>query len=155
MSPLRRPPVPIASAAEPSLWWAEVLSEPVVVGRTLSLVWLDSSGHRLGRVLTSTGVPPRPEPPVVGVVRQLRGTLVAEGSCTPERTAIALSRPGASSIDDDDEAWARALQAALGEDGLGTWGFHVAAGGSSTTVVDPLLRGSTHTASPGDPGRTP
>ena len=104
MSPLRRSPVPIASAAEPSLWWAEVLSEPVVDGRTLSLFWLDS-GHRLGRVLTSTGVPPRPEPPVVDVVRQLRGTLVAEGPLyTRAHTALALSRPDASSIDDDDEA---------------------------------------------------
>jgi len=45
----------------------------------------------------------------------------------------------------------RALQAALGEDGLGTWSFDVAAGRGITTVVDPLLRGSTHTASPGDP----
>ncbi len=50
---------------------------------------------------------------------------------------IALSRPGGSSIDDDDEAWARALQAALGEDGLGTRSLHVAAGGWITTVVDP------------------
>jgi hypothetical protein len=75
---------------------------------------------------------------VVDVVRQLRGTLVAEGSlCTRAHTAIALSRPGASSIDDDDEAWARALQAALGEDCLETWSVHVAAGGWITTVVDP------------------
>jgi hypothetical protein len=40
-------------------------------------------------------------------------------------------------MDDDDQAWARALPAALGEDGLGTWSFHVAADDWITTVVDP------------------
>jgi hypothetical protein len=35
------------------------------------------------------------------------------------------------------EGWAEALQATLGEDGMGTWSFHVAVGGWITTVVDP------------------
>ncbi len=55
MSPLRRSPVPIASAAELSLWWAEVLSERDAAERTLSFLWPDSSGHRLERVLTLAG----------------------------------------------------------------------------------------------------
>jgi prevent-host-death family protein len=34
-------------------------------------------------------------------------------------------------------AWAEALQAAVGDDRLGTWSFHLAAGSWITTVVDP------------------
>lgn len=138
MSQLLRSPVAIASAAELSLWWAEALSEHTASGRTLSLFWLDSSGHRLGRVLTLTGAPPRPERAVVGLVVQLRQTIVTEGPLYAQaHTAIALSRPGPSSVGPDDDAWAAALQRAVGEDGLGTWSFHVAAGDWITTVVDP------------------
>ena len=79
MSPLRRSLVPIASAAELSLWWAEALSEHTTSGRTLSLLWLDSSGHRLGRVLSLTDAPPQPVPAVLGLIRQLRHTIVTEG----------------------------------------------------------------------------
>lgn len=138
MSPLRRSPVPIASAAELSLWWAEALSEHPASGRTLSLFWLDSSGHRLGRVLTLTNAPPQPERAVVALVRQLRQTIVTEGPLyVRAHTAIALSRPGPSSVGPDDDAWAEALQKAVGEDGLGTWSLHIAAGDWITTVVDP------------------
>jgi hypothetical protein len=138
MSPLRRSLVPIASAAELSLWWAEALSEHTTSGPTLSLLWLDSSGHRLGRVLSLTDAPPRPAPAVLGLIRQLRHTIVSEGPLyVRAHTAIALSRPGTSSIGPDDAAWAGALQTAVGEDGLGTWSFHVAAGDWITTVVDP------------------
>lgn len=105
---------------------------------TLSLFWLDSSGHRLGRVLTLTNAPPQPERAVVTLVRQLRQTIVTEGPLhTQAHTAIALSRPGSSTVGPDDDAWAAALQRAVGEDGLGTWSFHIAAGDWITTVVDP------------------
>lgn len=138
MSPLRRSPVPIASAAELSLWWAEALSERTADGRTLSLFWLDCSGHRLGRVLTLSGAPEQPGRAVIGLVHQLRQTIVGEGPLYAQaHTAIALSRPGPSSVGPDDAAWAEALQGAVGEDGLGTWSFHVAAGEWITTVVDP------------------
>ena len=62
-------------------------------GRALSLLWLDSSGHRMGRVLSVTGVPPRPDRSVVGIIRQLRDT-IAEDSGDAAHLAIALSRPG-------------------------------------------------------------
>ena len=138
MSPLRRSPVPIGSAAELSLWWAEALSDHPGSGRTLSIFWLDSSGHRLGRVLTLTNAPQRPERAVVGLVRQLRQTIITEGPLYVQaHTAIALSRPGAASVGRDEMAWAEALQKAVGDDGLGTWSFHLAAGEWITTVVDP------------------
>ena len=87
---------------------------------------------------------------MVGVVRRLRGTLVAEGSLdTRAHIAIALSRPGASSSNDDDEAWARALQALLGGNGPGAWTSTSQQVAGSRLSSIPLLRGSTHTASPG------
>src|SRR3954452_7615978 len=107
MSPRRRSLVPIASAAELSLWWAEALSEHTTAGRTLSLLWLDSSGHRLARVLSLTDAPPQPVPAVLGLIHQLRHTIVTEGPVYAQaHTAIALSRPGTSSIGPDDVAWA-------------------------------------------------
>jgi hypothetical protein len=93
MSQVLRPPAPITSAAELSVWWGEVLSEEDMPGRALSLLWLDSSGHRMGRVLSVTGVPPRPDRSVVGIIRQLRDT-IAEDSGDAAHLAIALSRPG-------------------------------------------------------------
>ncbi len=90
VSPLRRSHVPIASAAELSVWWAVALSERTASGRTLSLLWLDSSGHRLGRVLSLTGAPPQPERAVVSLVRRLRRTIIAEGPLYVEaHTAVA------------------------------------------------------------------
>src|SRR6476469_4892602 len=110
MSSPRRSPVPIASSAELSLWWAEALSDHTASGRTLSLFWLDSSGHRLGRVLTLTGTPLQPERAVVGLIRQLRQTIVTEGPLYVQaHTAMALSRPGPSSVGPEDAAWAAAL----------------------------------------------
>jgi hypothetical protein len=75
---------------------------------------------------------------VLDLIRQLRHTIVTEGPLYVQaHTAIALSRPGTSSIGPDDAAWAGALQKTVGEDGLGTWSFHVAAGDWITPVVDP------------------
>ncbi|MGY1835075.1 hypothetical protein ACI79P_08200 [Blastococcus sp. SYSU DS0510] len=77
-------------------------------------------------------------PAVLGLVRQLRHMIVTESPLYAQaHTAIALSRPGTSSIGPDDTAWAGALQTAVGEDCWGTWSFHVAAGDWITTVVDP------------------
>ena len=137
MSPLRRSLVPIASAAELSLWWAEALSEHTTSGQALSLLWLDSCGHRLGRVLSLTDAPPQPTPAVLGLIRQLRRTMVTEGPLHLQaHTAIALSRPGTASI-----AGGRGVGRSS-PDGRrrrrpGTWSFHVAAGDWITTLVDP------------------
>jgi len=79
---------------------------------------------------------------VVGLVRQLRQTIVTEGPLyVRAHTAIALSRPGPSSVGPDDAAWAGALRTAVGDDGLGTWSFHIAAGDWITTMVDPPAAG--------------
>ena len=136
MSHVLRSPVPITSAAELGIWWAEVLSEPDTPGRALSLLWLDSAGHRLGRVLTISGIAPRPDRRVIGFVRQLRDTMVEE-SGDPAHLALALSRSGRSPLTTTDHEWAAVLEAALGAGGEVSWSLHVATDRWITTVVDP------------------
>jgi hypothetical protein len=118
------------------MWWAEVLSDPGSPGRAMSLLWLDSSGHRFGRALSVTGVSPRPDSTVIGIIRQLRDTMI-EDSGDPAHLALALSRPGRSPITTTDQEWAAALEAALDTDGEATWSLHVATRRWITTVVDP------------------
>jgi len=52
--------------------------------------------------------------------------------------AMALCRPGAPAITEDDDEWAEALHDLLDDGRIdGTWSLHLAAGGS----VLPLVRG--------------
>lgn len=62
---------------------------------TLSLSWLDPSGHRLGRALTLTGAPARPEREAIGLVGQLRHTIATEGPLHV-RARIAIHRAAGS-----------------------------------------------------------
>ncbi|MGY2083960.1 hypothetical protein [Blastococcus sp. SYSU DS0539] len=112
---MKRSPVPIASAAELGIWWAEVLSEPNSPEQALSLLWFDSAGHRLGRVLSISGVAPRPDRKVTGFVRQLHDTLVGD-SGDPAHLALALSRRGRPSVTTADREWVSTLQASLDSD---------------------------------------
>jgi hypothetical protein len=125
------------SAAELSVWWAEVLSESDVDARRLSTMWLDVQGRMLARVLSLDGVPPLPHPTVIQAVLQIHGVFAERPEAADCHLAFALSRPGEATIIDDDRAWAGALEAALQERRAGTWSFHVAAGGWLTPVVEP------------------
>jgi hypothetical protein len=137
MPPILRSDVPIGTATELSVWWAEVLSEDNNLGRTLSILWLDPSGHRLGRTLCLTGIPPRPDQSAIRALLNVHDA-VTEGAANAEgHVAVALSRPGEASITADDDEWAEALQTALGDRLEGTWSLHLAAGGWITPVVDP------------------
>jgi hypothetical protein len=137
MLPILRSDVPIGTATELSVWWAEVLSEDISLGPRLSILWLDPSGHRLGRTLSVTGVPPRPNRSVIRAVLNLHDA-VTEGSANADgHVAVALSRPGEALITGDDDEWAEALRTALGDRVENTWSLHLAAGGWITPVVDP------------------
>ena len=136
MSLALRSPVPISSAAELSVWWAEVLSEPDAPGRALSLQWLDPAGCRIGRVLSISGIAAQPDPKVIGFVRQLRDMMVSE-SDTPAHVALALSRSGRSSATRADREWATVLKTAFDADDQVSWSLHVATDRWITTVVEP------------------
>jgi len=129
----------IASAAELSVWWAEVLSEAGTGAgpRRLSLMWLDGRGRMVARVLSLDGVALRPTPKVIAVVGQLHGVFVEHADVADGHLAFALSRPGDTETTGDDQAWAVALRTAMRDASSGTWSFHVAAGGWILPVVDP------------------
>ncbi|TFV57000.1 hypothetical protein E4P41_14960 [Geodermatophilus sp. DF01-2] len=73
---------------------------------------------------------------MTGFVRQLRDTVVGD-SGDPAHLALALSRPGPSSVTRTDHQWAAALEAALDAGGDVSWSLHVATDRWITTVVDP------------------
>ena len=137
MSTTPRSAVAIASSSELSLWWAEVLSEEDVPGYSVSMMWLDSSNHMLGRVLRLTDVPPRP---TVGLARslvRLHAQLMQASARTPGHLALALSRPGSVEVGEDDDEWADSLCVAFADLVEWTWSLHIAAGGWIAPRVDP------------------
>jgi len=136
MTPIVRATVPIASAAELSLWWAEVLSEERLPGAALAMLWLDPFGHRLGRCLRITGVE-KPDLRAARAVLQVHHAVTADGVDDEGHLAFALSRPGGADITEADEEWADVLDALLVDRDGGTWGLHLAAGGWITPVVHP------------------
>src|SRR5687767_4299310 len=87
-----RSSTPIMSAAELSVWWAEVLSESEVDTRQLSMMWLDGQGRMLARVLSLDGVPPLPHPTVVQAVLQIHGVFAERPEAAGCHLAFALSR---------------------------------------------------------------
>src|SRR4051794_31028916 len=91
---------PITSAAELSVWWAEVLSESDVDGRRLSMMWLDSQGRMLARVLSVDGVPPLPHPTVVQAALQIHGVFAERPEAADCHLAFALSPPGEAHSED-------------------------------------------------------
>ncbi|CCH87960.1 protein of unknown function [Modestobacter italicus] len=135
MTDILRSTVPIASAAELSLWWAEVLSGDHHPGATLAMLWLDSLGHRIGRCLRITGVAD-PDLRAAQAVLQVHRAVTADG-VDDGHVAFALSRPGGADVTAADEEWADVLDALLVDRDEGTWSLHLAAGGWITPVVHP------------------
>lgn len=134
-----RSSTPITSAAELSVWWAEVLSESGadVAGRQLCVMWLDPHGRMLARVLSLNGIGPLPHPTVLGAVLQIHAVFVEHAGAADYHLSFALSRPGGATILDEDRAWADALESALKDGPAGTWSLYVAAGGWLTPLVEP------------------
>src|SRR3954452_12314497 len=83
---------PIASAAELSLWWAEVLSEERLPDTALAMLWLDPFGHRLGRCLRITEAD-KPDLRAARAVLHVHHAGTADGPDDEGHLAFALSRP--------------------------------------------------------------
>jgi hypothetical protein len=125
------------SAAELSVWWAEVLSQTDVDARRLSMMWLDDQRRMLARVLSLDGVPPLPHPTVIQALLQIHDLFAERPEAADCHLAFALSRSGEARILDEDRAWAEALEAAMKDHRTGSWSLHFAAGGWLTPLVEP------------------
>ncbi|MCZ2839093.1 hypothetical protein [Modestobacter sp. VKM Ac-2985] len=136
MTQIVRSTVPTASAAELSLWWAEVMSEERLPDLTLAMLWLDSSGHRLGRCLRLTGVR-KPDVQAAEAVLRVHRAVTADGVADEGHLAFALCRPGGADVTAADEEWADVLDALFADRDEGTWSLHLAAGGWITPIVRP------------------
>jgi hypothetical protein len=103
MSSTPRSSTPIASAAELSVWWAEVLSESCVDGWRLSVMWLDGRGRMLARVLALDDIPPLPHPTVLQAVLQIHAAFIEHADAADCHLALALSRPGGAAIGNEEK----------------------------------------------------
>jgi hypothetical protein len=102
MSSTPRSSTPITSAAELSVWWAEVLSESDFDAPRLSMMWLDDRGRMLARVLSIDGVPPLPHRTVVQAVLQIHGAFAERPEAADCHLAYAFSRPGDATVVDEE-----------------------------------------------------
>jgi hypothetical protein len=126
---------PITSAGDLDTRWTLLLGPPVFRIRTLWLTWFGSDGRMLPVVVPVDEIPLVPEPALLAGLRQLHDSTVEEHLDGEGHLAMALCRPGAARITDDDDEWADALRSEL--DGIdGSWSLHVAAAGSVVRLVE-------------------
>lgn len=128
---------PILSTSELTLWWTALLAthrhEP-----SMSMLWLDRAGRMLGRVLCVTGVQQAPSRIAMAGLMNAHCAVVDRVGAAPGHLALALSRPGASDISEDDEKWAEALHLDLDDLTDESWSLHLATGGWVVPLVEPL-----------------
>src|SRR4051812_26753552 len=134
MTPVVRSTVPIASAAELSLWWAEVLSEERLPDTALAMLWLDPSATGSDAASAS---PAWRSPTCAPPGRSCEPTMPSRRRAWTKGTSRSPSRPGGADITEADEQWADVLDALLVDRDGGTWSLHLAAGGWITPVVPP------------------
>jgi hypothetical protein len=124
--------VPVRSAAELTERWAGLLAPPVFRRRELWLAWFDDDGLMLPVVVPVDDVPLVPDLRLLDGLRQVSDTVLEEQLAGRGALAMALCRPGAPAVRDDDRGWAETLSAALD----GRWSLHLAAGGVVTPLVE-------------------
>ena len=111
--------------------------------RCLSLMWLDSRGRMVARVLSLDGIALRATPDVLAVVWQIHAVFVEHAEVSDGHLAFAISRPG--EIETTDDTWAVALRTAM------DLALNVAAIRQRYERTDPQASG----ARPGNEGRGP
>jgi hypothetical protein len=131
--------VPVRSAAELTQRWADLLDPPVFAARSLWLSWLYEDGTTLPVVMPVDDVPRAPDLPTLRGLVHLHEA-VTEHSPDLAHVAMALCRPGHTTITADDDEWAEGLHAVLDDAIEGSWSLHLAAGGRVVPLVEPPAR---------------
>ena len=139
-----RASIPVRSAADVTARWRTLLEPPVFRARSLWLAWFDAEGRQSPVVVPVDDLPESPDPRIFAGLRGLNATIVETQSGPGSHLALALCRPGATSVSEGDDAWVAALSEVF--DGLvdQTWSLHLAAGRRVLPLVE---------AAPGRGGR--
>jgi hypothetical protein len=127
--------VPIRSAAELTERWATVLAPPVFGARSLWLLWLDADGRMLPVVVPVDDVDRRPDAALVAGLLEVHGGVAKQFLDGSAHLAMALCRPGAPEVTEDDAAWVAELPVMFGAEVDGTWSLHLAAGGQVIELI--------------------
>jgi hypothetical protein len=127
--------VPIRSAAELTERWATVLAPPVFGARSLWLLWLGADGRMLPVVVPVDDVDRRPDAALVAGLLEVHGGVAEQFLDGSAHLAMALCRPGAPEVTEDDAAWVAELPVMFGAEVDGTWSLHLAAGGQVIELI--------------------
>jgi hypothetical protein len=127
--------IPIRSADDLTARWAAVLEPLSFTARSLWLSWLDSGGLMLPLVMPIDDLPELPDAELLQGVRRVHVGVSQSHLGDGGHFALALSRPGPSTITTTDAAWAEGLRAALDGTPIPGWSLHVAAAGAVLAVV--------------------
>jgi hypothetical protein len=127
--------IPIRSAAELTDRWSTVLAPPVFGARSLWLLWLGADGRMLPVVVPVDDVRRLPDRGLVAGLLELHRGVTEQFLDGAGHLALALCRPGAPQITDDDASWAEELPVEFDDEIDGTWSLHLAAGGQVTELV--------------------
>ena len=128
--------VPVRSAPDLTARWRTLLEPPVFRARSLWLAWFDSDGRQSPVVVPVDDLAVSPDPTIYGGLRGLN-TAVAESTGPGCHLAMALCRPGGTTVSDSDDEWVAALGDVFDELVGQTWSLHLAAGGTVLPLVDP------------------
>jgi len=128
--------IPVRSIEELTARWTYLLEPPEFGARALWLTWIDDDGLMLPLVVPVDDIPLVPDREMLRGLLGLHDTVAADHLAGEGHLAMALCRPGRPAITEDDEEWADALAALLGDGQIdGTWSLHLAAGGSVTPLA--------------------
>jgi hypothetical protein len=129
--------VPIRTADDLTRRWELLLRPPVFRARSLWLCWLGTDGRMLPVVVPVDDLPVVPDPGLLMGLREVHDGIVEAHLDGEGHLAMALCRPGAPEITEDDDEWAEEFRTMLDDGQIdGTWSLHLAAGGSVVPLVD-------------------
>ena len=131
------PDAPVRSADELTERWATLLAPPLFDARSLWLAWLDTDGVQFPVVVPVDDLPALPSPDVLRNLLHLHAAVTERSGFADGHLALALCRPGAPTVTEDDDEWAEALREEFDAQVEGTWSLHLAAGGSVVPLVSP------------------
>ena len=127
--------IPVRSAADLTARWRALLEPPVFGARSLWLAWFDGGGRQSPVVVPVDDIPESPDPRTYDGLRSLNATVVEAHAGPGGHLAMALCRPGGTTVSDRDDEWVAWLGDVFDDLAEQTWSLHLAAGGRVVPLV--------------------